>query len=60
MMKKDYINPTIKVKVMEGETMLAASGEMKISDKTTSTGGEDGGSITSGDAKDAHFSVWDE
>lgn len=60
MLKKNYINPTITVRMMEGETLLAASAEMPISDNTTSNGGEDGNAITSGDAKESRFSVWDE
>jgi len=56
-MKKHYINPTITVMGVESENILAGS-SMSISDKTTSTSDE--GPITSGDARENNFSLWDE
>lgn len=57
-MKKKYSKPVIQVTVMESEIILAASASMQVSGSTTS--GAEGGEITSGDARQNSFSLWDD
>lgn len=57
-MKKKYSKPEIQVTVMESEMILAASASMQVSGSSTSEA--EGGEITSGDARQNSFSLWDD
>lgn len=56
MEQKNYIAPQIKIRPVEGESILAASG-----DPVTVKGGTSTETVTSGfaDSK-SHYSVWDD
>lgn len=63
MKKKIYMAPNVKVRKIEGETMLAGSGEVKtgFSDKPATGGGLSKGNAFSDEEDDApsyHYNAW--